>query len=127
MSSHRSAHRKFGRVSKQRKALFRALTTSLIEHGRIQTTEAKAKDLRPIVESLVTKARIGGLANIRIVASYLYTEVARKKLFDVIVPAIGSRPGGYLRIMKNGFRPGDATPSAIIEFVDTIPQSQTSN
>ena len=96
--------RKFGRDTKHRSSLLRNLATSLIIHGRITTTLPKAKDLRPYVEKLITKAKKGGLHNIRQVQSVLYTEESRKKLFDDIAPKMKLKNGGYTRIYKYGFR-----------------------
>ena len=110
--------RKFGRDIKQRKALLRALATSLITHGRIVTTLPKAKDIRPYVEKLITRAKNKTLHNIRFIDSILYTEEAKKRLFDVISPKMESRNGGYIRIYKYGFRKGDGGARAIIEIID---------
>lgn len=110
--------RKFGRDSKQRKALLRALATSLVLHGRIVTTLPKAKDLRPYVEKLITRAKNKTLHNIRYIESILYTEEARKKLFDFVAPKMATRNGGYARIYKYGFRKGDGGARAIIELID---------
>ena len=110
--------RKFGRDTKQRKALLRNLATSLIIHGRIITTLPKAKDLRPYIEKLITKSKKGGLHNLRQVESTLFTEEARKRLFDEIAPKMQNRNGGYVRIYKYGFRKGDGGARAIIEIID---------
>lgn len=110
--------RKFGRDCKQRAALLRGLTTSLILHGRIVTTLPKAKDLRPFVEKLITKAKNASLHNIRYVNAVLYTEEARKRLFEVISPKMANRNGGYIRIYKYGFRKGDSGARAVIEIID---------
>ncbi len=112
-------HSKFGRDRDQRKALFRALITSLCEHGRIETTLAKAKAIKPMAEKLLTKAKKDNLAAIRAIASFVYTETARKNLF-AFAQAAKSRNGGYLRIYQKGPRLSDASPMAIIEFVDKI-------
>lgn len=109
--------RKFGRDTNHRKALLRNLATSLITHGRIVTTLPKAKDLRPYVEKLITKAKKNSLHNIRQIDAVLYTDEARKKLFSEIVPLVKDRNGGYLRIYKYGFRKGDAGARAIIEII----------
>jgi large subunit ribosomal protein L17 len=114
---HNIKHSKFGRDRDQRQALFRALITSLCEHGRIETTLVKAKTIKPLVEKLLTKAKADTLANLRHIAGYVYTESARKKLFD-IAKASSTRNGGYTRIYKKGPRVSDASPMAIIEFVD---------
>jgi large subunit ribosomal protein L17 len=116
--------RKFGRDTKQRKALLRNLATSLILHGRIITTLPKAKDLRPFIEKLITKAKVKTLHNIRQIESVLYTEETRKKLFEVIAPKMHSRNGGYARIYKYGFRKGDGGARAIIELIDCYTPSE---
>ena len=94
------------------------MTCSLIEHEQIKTTLPKAKELRPIVEKLVTMAKKGDLHSRRTIASRIKQDDAVKKLFDVLGPRYADRPGGYIRIMKAGFRYGDMAPMAIIEFVD---------
>ncbi|OYW33530.1 MAG: 50S ribosomal protein L17 [Azorhizobium sp. 12-66-6] len=108
---HGKVHRKFNRTWEHRKAMFMNLSAALITHEQIVTTLPKAKDLRPVVEKLVTLARRGDIAELRDVAVV-------KKLFDVIAPRYQARPGGYTRIVKAGFRYGDSTPVAVIEFVD---------
>lgn len=110
--------RKFGRDIKQRTALLRALATSLITHGRIITTLPKAKDIRPFVEKLITRAKNSSLHNIRYIEKILYTEQSRKRLFEVIAPKMVQRNGGYARIYKYGFRKGDGGARAIIELID---------
>jgi large subunit ribosomal protein L17 len=114
---HRVAGRKFGRNTSQRKALFRNLAVSLILHERIQTTEAKAKTIRPVVEKLVTMSREDTEHHRRLVMARLADERATAKLFDVIGPRFEGQPGGYTRIYKLGTRRGDAAPLALIEFV----------
>lgn len=100
------------------RAILRGLGRSLIIHGRVVTTEAKAKRLRPYFEKLVTKARKGGLHNRRQVLSEITDRKVVHRLFDEVAPRSADRPGGYTRIMKLGPRRGDATPMAIIELVD---------
>jgi len=100
------------------KAILRGLSRSLILHGRVVTTEVKAKRVRPHVEKLITKARKGGLHNRRQVMSTLQDRKAMTRLFDDIAPKTGDRPGGYTRILKLGPRRGDASPMAILELVD---------
>ncbi|HUC89045.1 MAG TPA: 50S ribosomal protein L17 [Candidatus Paceibacterota bacterium] len=115
---HHNNIRKFGRGRSQRSALLKGLVLSLIAHGRIETTEAKAKELRPMVEKMITKANIGTLASRRLVISRLYNLKAEAdKLIDVIAPKYKSRSGGYTRITKLPRRAGDASKMAIIEFV----------
>lgn len=115
---HRQRGRKLNRTSSQRKALFSNLAVALIEHERIVTTVPKAKDLRPIVERLVTLAKRGGLHARRQALSRLRNSDQVGKLFTVLADRFKERPGGYLRIVKCGFRYGDCAPMAVIEFVD---------
>jgi len=115
---HHSNVRKFGRNKNQRHALLKGLVLSLIAHERIETTEAKAKELRPLIEKLVTKANLGTLAARRMVLSRLYNLNAEtKKLVDVIAPKYKGRAGGYTRITKLPRRGGDASKMAVIEFI----------
>ena len=110
--------RKFGRNKNQRHALMKGLMLALIAHGKIETTEAKAKELRPAIEKLVTKANIGTLASRRLVTSRLYgltSEAA--KLIDTVAPKYKGQAGGYTRITKMPRRLGDASKMAIIEFI----------
>jgi len=111
------AYRKLGRDSSARRALLRSIVTSFFRHGRIETTEAKAKELSSIAEKLVTLAKRGDLHARRQVLAYLLDEEVTKKLFDTIAPKYNGRPGGYTRIMKLAPRRGDAAPMAIIELV----------
>jgi large subunit ribosomal protein L17 len=101
-----------------RKALFRNLTIALVKHKRINTTVAKAKALRGFVEPLVTKSKENTQHSRRTVFAYLQNNDAVSELFDSIGPKVASRPGGYLRIIKTGFRKGDGAETALIEFVD---------
>lgn len=114
---HQKAGRKFGRNPSQRKALFRQQAISLIMNERITTTEAKAKELRGIVEKLVTIAREDSDHHRRLVMSKIDNEAAMKRLFDVVAPRFEGTPGGYTRISKLGLRRGDAAPVVLIEFV----------
>ena len=109
---------RLGGSSAHQRAILRNLSRSLIVHGRIVTTEAKAKRLRPFVEKLVTKARKGDLHNRRLVLSELGDRTVVHRLFADVAPLAADRPGGYTRILKLGYRRGDATPMAIVEFVD---------
>jgi large subunit ribosomal protein L17 len=120
---HRRTGRKFGRDASHRKALFSNLAGSLFEHGRIRTTEAKAKELRPIAERLITLARKdpGDVAAQRQAVAYLRNKDAVHRLFHEVAPRFTERPGGYTRIIKLGPRPGDAAPMAYIELVDHEP------
>lgn len=115
---HHNVNRKFGRSRSQRKALIEGLMTSLIRDEKIMTTEAKAKEVRPAIEKMVTKARENTLASRRLVVARLgnQPEMA-KKLFDEIAPKYTERKGGYTRITKLPQRQGDASPMAVIEFV----------
>ena len=110
--------RKFGRDTNQRKALLRGLATSLITHGRIITTLPKAKDIKPFIEKLITRAKNKTLHNIRIIDGVLYTDDSKKRLFEVIAPKMAGRNGGYIRIYKYGFRKWDGGARAIIEIID---------
>ncbi len=110
--------RRFSRSASHRKAMFANLAVSLIEHEQIVTTLPKAKDLRPIVEKLVTLGKRGDLHARRQVIAQIGNEDVVKRLFDIIAPRYATRNGGYLRIMKAGFRRGDNAPLAVIEFVD---------
>lgn len=115
---HRKSGRKLNRNSSHRDAMFRNMAASLIEHESIRTTLPKAKELRGVVEPLVTRAKTDGVANRRIAFSRLRDKAAVGKLFTDIGPRMTARPGGYTRILKCGMRPGDNAPMAIIEFVD---------
>jgi len=110
--------RRFNRTAEHREAMFANMSAALIKHEQIVTTLPKAKDLRPIVEKLVTLAKRGGLHARRQAMAQLRDETQLKKLFDVLAKRYESRNGGYLRIMKAGFRYGDQAPMAVIEFVD---------
>lgn len=115
---HGKAHRKFNRTAEHRKAMFENMAASLIKHEQIITTLPKAKDLRPIVERLVTLGKRGDLHARRQAIAQLQDEVIVKKLFDVIASRYASRQGGYTRVLKAGYRHGDAAPIGVIEFVD---------
>ncbi|WP_370674605.1 50S ribosomal protein L17 [Pleomorphomonas sp. PLEO] len=116
---HGNAGRRFNRTQSHRKAMLANLAISLVEHEQIVTTLPKAKDLRPIVEKLVTIAKKGDLAARRQLAAELQNnEIAAKKLFDVLGPRYKARAGGYTRVLKAGFRQGDSAAVAVIEFVD---------
>jgi len=115
---HKSGGRKLQRTSAHRTAMFRNMSASLIKHEQITTTVAKAKELRPYVEKLVTLAKRGGLANRRLAQSRLMDDAQLVKLFDVLAERYKDRNGGYTRVIKAGIRASDAAPIAIIEFVD---------
>jgi len=114
---HHNKNRKFGREKDVRKALIKSLALSLVEKGKIRTTEAKAKELRPIIEKLVTRARKDDLASRRIIISKLGSQEGTKKLFEEIAPRYKKTAGGYTRIVKLPARTSDAAKMAIIEFV----------
>lgn len=115
---HRIAHRKLNRTASHRKAMFANMSSSLVEHEQIVTTLPKAKELRPFVEKLVTLAKKGDLNSRRIAIARMRNKEQAKKLFDVLGPRYADRQGGYIRIMKAGYRYGDNAPMAVIEFVD---------
>lgn len=118
---HGKAGRKLNRTSSHRKAMFANMAASLIEHEQIVTTLPKAKELRPIVEKLVTLGKRGDLHARRQAISAVRDDKLVRRLFDTLAPRYASRNGGYLRIMKAGFRYGDNAPLAVIEFVDRDP------
>ena len=115
---HKVGHRKLQRTSSHRAALLRNMAAALIKHEQITTTTAKARELRPYAEKLITLAKRGGLSNRRLAHARLLDDAQLTKLFDVLAPRYGSRDGGYTRIVKAGFRASDAAPIAIIELVD---------
>jgi len=115
---HRVKGRKFNRTESHRKALMKALATSLFRHKRIKTTLAKAKEARSFAETLITKARRNDLHSRRQVISALQNKDAANELFGDIVQKVGDRPGGYTRVVKLGNRKGDAAEMAILELVD---------
>jgi large subunit ribosomal protein L17 len=110
--------RRFNRTAEHREAMFANMAAALIKHEQIVTTLPKAKDLRPVVEKLVTLGKRGSLHARRTAMAQLRDETQLKKLFDVLAKRYEGRNGGYLRIMKAGFRYGDQAPMAVIEFVD---------
>ena len=115
---HRVGHRKLQRTSSHRSALFRNMAAALIKHEQITTTTAKAKELRPYVEKLITLAKKGGLSNRRLAHARLMDDTQLIKLFDVLATRYAARDGGYCRIIKAGIRKNDAAAISIIEFVD---------
>ena len=115
---HSKGYRRLNRTHEHRKALFANMAGSLIEHEQIKTTLPKAKELRPIVEKLITLAKRGDLHARRLAASQLKEDQYVTKLFDVLGPRYTERAGGYTRVLRAGFRYGDMAPMAIIEFVD---------
>ncbi len=110
--------RRFNRTAEHRKAMFANMSAALIKHEQIVTTLPKAKDLRPVVEKLITLGKRGDLHARRLAMSSLRDDAMVKKLFEVIGPRYKERPGGYTRVLKAGFRYGDNAPMAVIEFVD---------
>jgi len=115
---HGNAHRKLNRTAEHRKAMFANMAVALIKHEQISTTLPKAKDLRPIVEKLVTLGKRGDLHARRQAIAQIRDVAIVKKLFEVIGPRYKERNGGYTRVLKAGFRQGDNAPAAVIEFVD---------
>ena len=115
---HKIAGRKFSRTSSHRQAMFANMAASLIEHGQIKTTLPKAKDLRRVVEPIITKAKKGDLAARREVLKTITNEAIVKKLFDEVAPLFKERNGGYTRVLKAGHRQGDAADMAIIELTE---------
>jgi large subunit ribosomal protein L17 len=115
---HQIAHRKLNRTSSHRKAMFANMAASLIEHEQIVTTLPKAKEMAPIMDKLVTLAKKGDLAARRQAIAQVRNEDAVRKLFDVMGERYKDRKGGYTRVLKAGFRPGDNAPVAVLELVD---------
>jgi large subunit ribosomal protein L17 len=115
---HKKSGRRLGRNSSHRKAMYRNMAASLVHHETIRTTVPKAKELRRVIEPLITLAKIDGVANRRLVFNRLRDKVAVGKLFTDLGPRFKARPGGYLRILKLGPRPGDSAPMAIVQLVD---------
>jgi large subunit ribosomal protein L17 len=119
---HRKSGRKLGRDSAQRKALYSNLAGALIEHGRIKTTEAKAKEVRPIVEEMITLGKRGDVAAHRHAVAFLRSKSVTRRLFADVAPRFADRPGGYTRIVKIGPRQGDAALMVYLELVDYVPE-----
>ncbi len=115
---HRHSGRYFNRTSSHRKAMFRNMTTSLVEHELIKTTLPKAKELRRYAEPLITLSKQDSVANRRLAFARLRDKAAVGKLFSELGPRYQARPGGYIRILKCGFRAGDNAPMAFVELVD---------
>jgi large subunit ribosomal protein L17 len=118
---HRKAGRKLGRDSAHRKALYSNLAAALIEHGRIKTTEAKAKEVRPIVEEMISLGKRGDVAAHRQAVAFLRSKSIAHLLFSEVAPRFADRPGGYTRIVKIGPRQGDSAQMAYLELVDYVP------
>ncbi|MEM8698985.1 MAG: 50S ribosomal protein L17, partial [Pseudomonadota bacterium] len=121
---HASGYRRLNRTHEHRKAMFANMACSLIEHEQIKTTLPKAKELRSIVDKLITLGKRGDMHARRLAASKIRQEPAVKKLFDVLGERYKDRPGGYTRVLKAGFRYGDMAPMAIIELVDRDPDAK---
>ncbi len=118
---HQRVGKKLGRDASHRKALYSNLAGALIEHGRIKTTEAKAKAVRPVAEKMITLGRRGDIHARRQALAYLRSQEVVHKLFSEVAPRFADRPGGYSRIVKLGPRQGDAAPMAYLELVDYTP------
>jgi large subunit ribosomal protein L17 len=118
---HASSGKKLGRDSAHRKAMYANLTSSLIEHGRIKTTEAKAKAVKPIAEKMITLGRRGDITARRQAVAFLRSKDVVHKLFTDVAPRFADRPGGYSRIVKLGPRQGDAAEMVYLELVDHRP------
>lgn len=123
---HRNSGRSFSRTSSHRKAMFSNMCCSLIEHEQIKTTLPKAKELRRYIEPLVTVSKSDSVASRRHVFDRLRSKVAVGKLFTILGPRFVERPGGYVRVLKCGYRAGDNAPMAIIEFLDRPSAEQDS-
>ncbi|MFL2554815.1 MAG: 50S ribosomal protein L17 [Candidatus Rariloculaceae bacterium] len=123
---HRKSGRKLGRNSSHRIAMFRNMATSLLQHETIKTTLPKAKELRRVVEPLITLAKQDGVSQRRLAFARLRDNAAVGKLFDELGPRFKDRPGGYLRILKIGHRAGDAAPMALVQLLDQPNSSETS-
>lgn len=114
---HQKAGRTLGRNSSHRKAMYRNMVTSLFKYGKLETTDAKAKELKPIAEKLITLAKKGDLHSRRLALSYMNEKSITHKLFDDIKNGYLNRQGGYLRVIKNGFRHGDRAPVSIVQLL----------
>ena len=121
---HGFAGRRLNRSSSHRKAMLANMAAALIKHEQIETTLPKAKELRPVVEKLITLGKKGGLHSRRIALSRLPEKSAVDKLFGPLAERYAERKGGYVRILKSGFRFGDAAPMAVVEFVDRDPEAK---
>ena len=119
---HRKAGRKLGRDRDHRRALYANLAVALFDHGRIKTTEAKAKEVRPLAEQMITLGKRGDVAAHRQAVAFLRSKPIAHKLFAEIAPRFADRPGGYTRIVKIGPRSGDAAEMVYLELVDYVPE-----
>lgn len=123
---HRKSGRQLGRNASHRKAMYRNMAASLVQHETIKTTLPKAKELRRVIEPLITLAKQDGVARRRLAFSRLRDDAAVGKLFDELGPRFKNRPGGYLRILKIGYRAGDAAPMALVQLLDQPDSPETS-
>lgn len=121
---HMNAGRKLGRTWSHRQAMLGNMAVALLKHEQIKTTLPKAKELRPYVEKIITLGKRGDLHARRLVATRLHDDTVLRKLFDTIGPRYAERNGGYTRVLKAGFRYGDAAPMAVIELVDRDPEAK---
>ena len=121
---HKKSGRRLGRNSSHRKAMFRNMATSMLKHETIRTTLAKAKELRRVVEPLITLAKVDSVANRRLAFDRLRDKEVVGKLFSELGPRFKERPGGYLRILKTGPRSGDAAPMAVVMLTDQAPEAE---
>jgi large subunit ribosomal protein L17 len=121
---HKKSGRKLGRDASHRKALYANLTSALIEHGRIRTTEAKAKEVRPIAEQMITLGKRGDVHAHRQAVAFLRSKSVAHTLFAEVAPRFADRPGGYTRIVRIGPRQGDSAPMAYLELVDHEPTAR---
>ena len=119
---HRRAGRKLGRDRDHRRALYANLAAALFEHGRVKTTEAKAKEVRPVAEEMITLGKRGDLHAHRQAVAFLRSKPAAHRLFAEVAPRFADRPGGYTRIVKIGPRKGDAAEMVYLELVDYVPE-----
>lgn len=121
---HGNSGRKLNRTASHRRAMFRNMADALIKHEQIVTTLPKAKELRPVVDKLITLGKRGDLHARRLAAGRMIDEAMVRKLFDVLGPRYAERNGGYTRVLKAGFRHGDGAPMAVIELVDRDPEAR---
>ncbi len=121
---HQKSGRKLGRDAAHRRALYANLASALIEHGRIRTTEAKAKEVRPIVEQMITLGKRGDVHAHRQAVAFLRSKAVAHTLFAEVAPRFADRPGGYTRIVRIGPRQGDSAPMAYLELVDFEPKAR---
>ena len=121
---HQKSGRKIGSNASHRRAILGTMAAQIIEHGRLHTTETKAKELRSIVDGMITLAKRGNLHSRRLAVARVRDEVMVKKLFDILGPRYKERSGGYTRVLRAGYRHGDSAPMAVIELVDRDPEAR---